>query len=82
MAVHGELTVMQASSFKAKLEQLLSAGEVTISLKEVKAIDASAFQLIEAFRKENQERRVTVTFPEIKEVNELIKNTGLDKQIL
>jgi anti-anti-sigma factor len=80
LAVQGELLVKHAPAFKAKLEELLGEGnELNISLKAVKTIDASAIQLIVAFRKENASQAVSVSFPEDKEISDLLNNVGLRK---
>lgn len=86
LIVEGDLTISSCKEFKEQLSNLLEAagkGTAEISLKDIMAIDVSAFQLMytvkELLRKNGS--NLTLQWPENEMVNTLITKTGI-KQAL
>jgi anti-anti-sigma factor len=83
--VKGEITVQHANEVKQKLtETLPGEGSFLLSLREVSAIDVSAFQLLMALKyslKANG-RQLTISWPESETLQNLLTKTGFKQAIL
>lgn len=94
LSVNGDLTVASSKEFKEYLVKLIKAtgnGPAEISLREVEAIDITAFQLmyaaLDAFMKDLPAgqaggNRVTIKWPDNQPLNDLITKSGIDHSLM
>ncbi len=85
LSVTGDLTVSSAKAWKEMLVELGATPQqaVTISLKEVAAMDVTALQLLYAFHQQwlKEQKKLSLEWPVQEAVDELMMKCGF-KQVL
>lgn len=81
LEVSGDLLLTSAKEFQSHLVDLLKIGSVAVNLKMVRSIDTASMQVLKSLANECHllNKRLTIQWPETKEVYDLLVNTNLLK---